>query len=888
MYQMQGVNLPNGERATVVTGGVILSIRDVDRVGQVDIEADRLVIWDRGGNAQQLFNNINRPEGHTGQHIEVYLAGHVEFREQERPGAGPAPAPRPPAAALPATAPTSPTTPAEGQSPVVRGQVPDGTPLPTPGSPPLPGTPAKDASGVTPATGPRPDAPVKPATNPGKGPVTHILRCDEVYYDVSRNVALALNGDLEIRQTGFPDPVHFRGVEIQQLSPTQFRAITAKVFSSKLPSDPGLYATFDHADLEEQKVVKRGLFGTPVIDRATGQPVIEERDMVTAGDVFFFIEQFPFFYVPWARFDAHDPLGPLQDLSIGYNTIFGFQLGLNFNMYDLIGLQPLPGTRWQLQTDYLSNRGPALGTIFDASSPDFFGMEGKSTTYIKAWGIDDHGTDNLGGGRGPLDHHPDLRGWFLFRENVQDLPYGFSGQAQLSALSDKNFLEQYYKPIFDNDPNQETFLYLKQQQDNWAWTILTEPRIRNWVTETQWLPRADVFLIGQPIFDRLVYNSWASAGYGHLEITHLPPPPVCPTDVSVGTGRFDLTQELSLPFYAGPVKVVPYGTLDLTYYTADIHDQDVGRVIGGGGVRASIPFTRLYPDVQSDWFNLNAINHKIVVSGNYYVAQSNVAFNSLSQFDQVNDNATDQALRDIKPLEPLYNPAAGVALATSPLYDPQLYAIRRLVDNRIDTRDDIEVVELDVRQRLQTKRGYPGMQHTVDWMTLDVSATVFPDSHRDDFGHPLGFIDYDFLWNVGDRNGFVSNGWFEPFSGGARVWNVGAFFDRTDRTSLYLGYRQIDPLDSRLVIASLITVLSPKYALTASTAYDFGTSQAQSNTLMLTRMGSDLQVSLGFTYNAITNSFGFLFEIIPNAVAQSHRGSTMQAIGPGSGLLGAH
>ena len=43
-------------------------------------------------------------------------------------------------------------------------------------------------------------------------------------------------------------------------------------------------------------------------------------------------------------------------------------------------------------------------------------------------------------------------------------------------------------------------------------------------------------------------------------------------------------------------------------------------------------------------------------------------------------------------------------------------------------------------------------------------------------------------------------------------------------------------------------------------------------------MGSDLTVSLGFTYNALLNNFGFTFEVLPNVVAMTRRS--------GSGLLG--
>jgi hypothetical protein len=67
--------------------------------------------------------------------------------------------------------------------------------------------------------------------------------------------------------------------------------------------------------------------------------------------------------------------------------------------------------------------------------------------------------------------------------------------------------------------------------------------------------------------------------------------------------------------------------------------------------------------------------------------------------------------------------------------------------------------------------------------------------------------------------------------------------------------------------------------------YDFGTQQSQSNSLVLTRMGSDLQVAFGITYNAILNNFGVTLEILPNLVTQSQRiRNAFPAFG--SGIMG--
>src|SRR5260370_34481296 len=118
------------------------------------------------------------------------------------------------------------------------------------------------------------------------------------------------------------------------------------------------------------------------------------------------------------------------------------------------------------------------------------------------------------------------------------------------------------------------------------------------------------------------------------------------------------------------------------------------------------------------------------------------------------------------------------------MFNPQVYAIQRLVDNRVDTLDTIEVLQLDLRQRWQTKRGYPGMEHIVDWMTLDLSPSSFPKAARDDFGEPFSFLQYDWIWTVGDRTPLVSTGRFDTETNGERVFTLGACLNRPDRPSI--------------------------------------------------------------------------------------------------------
>lgn len=706
------------------------------------------------------------------------------------------------------------------------------------------------------------------------------LRADEIYYDVNRNSAFAVNADLEMDRPGLLYPLHVKAGELRQLSKTKFEVIDATISSSKLPSDPGLRVLLGEATVEETSKPMTSIFGKQVIDRKTGQPIIVKELLTVGRNATVKLEGVPIFYTPFFQGDARDPLGPIQSIRFGFNQIYGAQFGVSLNVYDLFGIQPYQNTRWNLDLDYLADRGPAIGTEFDYSSRTFFEHPAIVQGRVLAWGILDDGIDQLG--RPPTFDTPNERGRFRWLQNVQELPDGFSIQSQVAWLSDRNVYEQFYKLDFDHDINQTTFLYIKQQKGTFAWTALGEPRLRDWVTMTEWLPRADAYLLGQSFLDLFTYHLEASAGYAQMAVSNDPFPPVSPTDQVSSTMRFDVFQEISMPLRAGPFKIVPYGIFDITYYTENLNGEDTARVYGGAGVRSSIPFSRLYQDVSSVLFNFDGLNHKIELTSDYFIAESNESFSQFAQLDRLNDDATDRALREFTPVQPLFNPGAGAALAFSPLYDPQLFAIRRGLQNHIDTRDGIHVLRLNANQRLQTKRGFPGRKHIVDWMKFDVSTSLFPAMDRDNFGELWAFLEYDFEWNVGDRTSLVSSGWFDPFSQGARVYNFGVRSSRPDNTQFYLGYRQVDPLQSRAVIASLQYIFSPKYAVSFSTVYDFGIAENLSTSVLLTRMGTDVQVSVGINYNALINNFGIVFQILPNLVLaqQSRRNSRFSYTDP--------
>ena len=806
----------NGETIYILTGGVILQVRNADKIGTIDMEADRVVIWTHS-NGETLAETIQHPGGLSSNDLEVYLSGHVIVR----------------------------------QAPLV------------------------DPKGSE-----------------------RTISADEVYYDVRRNVAIAINGRLQLKQPLMNDPLIATAKEIRQTSVNTFEIVNTETFSSRLPSDPGLKMYLQDGVIEDNVVPLRNIFGQPVLDRTTGQPVMVRETLLNGNNSFFQLEKIPFFWLPYVSTTAQQPLGPLQNISWGWNHLFGVQLGVSLNLYQLLGLQPRPSTSWLLNLDEMTYRGPGIGTLYNTAANDFFGIPAKYTDTIRAFGMYDRNYDILGGIR-PMNNFrpPAARGWYLQRIDSEDMPYGFNFMAQISPVSDRNFIEQYYKTPWDLDPNFDTFLYVKQQQNNWAWSVMARPRLRNWVTTTQDLPRADAWLIGQDFFHFITYTSHVNAEYDQLTLSSDHLPQVSVTDQNNSTFRGDWMQEAEIPFALGPLKLAPYVRWELTGYSNDLQGNAIGRSWEAVGARASIPFTHLYRNVTSELFNVNGLNHKIVFNVNYVDAYTNVPYTNLPQLDRLNNDATNQALRDIRDYQFLFNPQAvffnhGLSLVNSTYFNtPQTMAIRRLLfDRDIDTLSSIDELQFQISQRLQTKRGFPGNQHIVDWMLLDLYASYFPQYNRDNFGHPWAFLQYNYLWNVGDRTALTSTGWTDPFPGGVRVWTVGGYYNRPDRTNFYLGFRYINPLQVRAATLSMTYIFSPKYAATLSTTYDFGTGEAFANSLMFTRMGTDLQVSLGVSYNALQNNFNVLFNIVPNLLPTGKGMGPMGAGGAGAmgGILGSN
>ena len=90
-----------------------------------------------------------------------------------------------------------------------------------------------------------------------------------------------------------------------------------------------------------------------------------------------------------------------------------------------------------------------------------FDIPGHVAGLADFWGIQDHGIDNLGQGRSAVPPEASYR-YRLFWQHRELLPYDLQLSAELGWISDRNFLEEYYKSEWDELKDETTGVELKQ------------------------------------------------------------------------------------------------------------------------------------------------------------------------------------------------------------------------------------------------------------------------------------------------------------------------------------------------------------------------------------------------------------------------------------------
>lgn len=686
-------------------------------------------------------------------------------------------------------------------------------------------------------------------------------RASHAFYDLSSRRGLAINTEVRTYVPELDGILRVRADSIRQMSENNFHARNAFVTTSTF-GRPGY-----RLEASDVYVEQRIDPSSNRIDPNTGLPDSTEP-WITALNSRFYVEEVPIFALPYVAGSPEEIQVPIRKVDVGYSGVFGGTFETVFDLDTLLGLNLPRGVDLGLQADYFTERGPGIGLQSDYDTMgDFFGLPTRHSGTGRLYYLNDSGEDNLGLGRRHLEPPSDNRGRALWRHRM-DFSLDTWITAELGYLSDRNFLEQWDEAAWDRDKDYETLVNLNHQQDNVAMSALVRGRLNDFSDQTDWLPKLDISVLGEPLLgNALTWTSRSSVGYGRIKTADAPTDPADtfqPLDyLQPASGLVAMSRhELDAPFMLGPVNVVPYVLGEAAAWQEDYSGSSLSRLYGSAGVRASIQFSKAMPNFRDPIFGLNGLAHKMQFDADYYIAESTEDLADVPQYNEFDDDAQERFQERYVPLE-----FGGVLPAQ---FDPRYYAVRSgagrgVTDPYFELVDDQHVVRLGWRNRWQTKVGPPDRPRIKDWMTFDLETAVFPNADRDNFGETLGLMNGRYAWHVGERTSILANGIFDAFDDGQRIWNVGLLTQRSARGSLYVGFRQVDvgPINSQLITGSYSYRMSDKWVSTLGAAFDVAEGRDRGESLTITRIGEYLLFHMGLGYDASRNNFGVGISLEP-------------------------
>jgi len=727
-----------------------------------------------------------------------------------------------------------------------------------------------------------------------------VVYADRMYYDVVNQRGTVLGAEVLTPVKDYEGLLRFRAELLQQVDRDRFFARNTFLTSSRM-GRPGYRIQSGDIYFEDlQSPVFDQQTGLPAVDPETGEPIVRHERQATSRNNFLYLGPVPIFYWPTLASDLDDPTFYLRRIRVKNDSVFGFQVLTDWDAYELLGIRNAPeGTEWDLSFDYMDDRGFGHGTTFTYGREGFLGLPGPVTGLVDFWGIKDDGLDVLGLGRRALVPPKDYR-WRLFWQHRQLLSPEWQLTAEASWLSDRNFLESYFEREWDEWKDQTTGVELKRLSENRSLNLSADVRLNKFYTQTDWLPRMDHYWLGQSLLrDTFTWYEHTSLGFARFGVAQNPTDPADapftlmpwerepadPTRQADRSGeRLATRQEIDWPLQLGPVKVVPYLLGEAAHWGKDLTDDDLQRLYWQTGLRASLPMWRATPWVESDFWNVHGLAHKVVFDAEFSFAETNRDLALLPLYDPLDDDSVEAFRRRL---------AVNTFGGAVPLrFDERFYAVRKGMAGWVtapstEVAEDLMALRMGVRQRWQTKRGFAGERRIIDWIVLDTNLTWFPDEARDNFGTSFGLLDYQFRWHLGDRLTMVSDGLFDFFNDGQQVLTLGGYLTRPPRGSLYLGMSLIEgPISHQVLSLSYTYWMSPKWISSFGMTVDFGADGNIGQNFSITRIGESLLVSAGFNVDEARDNVGVNLVVEPRFLPKGRLGNIAGARIPVAGSRG--
>ncbi len=676
---------------------------------------------------------------------------------------------------------------------------------------------------------------------------TYHLRGSRVYYDPQTEEAVILDAVFWTYDAERGMPLYVRAEEVRQRSTSQWSAERATLANVAF-AEPHFSVGASSITVTRE-------------ERPGGRSA---RPVVSAEGVSFRVGDVPVFGVP--RLEGEFRPAPIRSLTVeseGGDPV----VRTEWDLYALLGIDTDAPSEATLLIDGYDSRGVGIGTrasvTTDRLDGEFFGY------YIR-----DNGTDRLTTGA-RLDRNDEDRG-VLLGEGVWRADELWTLYGEFSKVSDPAFVDAFLdgeeqtrrefitagratrRSGGDNDS-----LLTLEVAATFDEFIVNEYLLQSRGYQVERLPELTWQHIGvRPLGLPILYSQESSLGSLRIapaendlrtqgfdtqrRVTDAFGPAFTPgtsfDDVFEGAGvptdsvlRFDTRHEASVDLSVGEIDVQPYAVGRFTAWDEDFRSFDPDgeaaddRVFGSVGLRAATAFYTVDETVESETFDLDRLRHIIEPNLHVWHASANTDQSRLPVYDE-----------DVESL------ATGTA------------------------------VRFGVRNTWQTKRGAPGRERSVDWLTVDTDF-VWAGEATDRESPILRFFDdrpensylgSDFaettaVLRLTEAVSLTGEGQYDTEEGTVPFTTTGVLLDHGYGYSSYVEYRTLDEPDLELVAAGARYELTRKYALRAEAGYSPGEGNVQSLGARFERRFPQWTLAFGFDFDDTEDFVSFGMTVRP-------------------------
>jgi lipopolysaccharide assembly outer membrane protein LptD (OstA) len=377
-------------------------------------------------------------------------------------------------------------------------------------------------------------------------------------------------------------------------------------------------------------------------------------------------------------------------------------------------------------------------------------------------------------------------------------------KARVRYQSDSQLLRDFFEGEYRQNPQPSTFVELNKFWQNFSLDTYVQPRVDDFLETVERLP--DVRLTGyrQEIgVTPLYYESESSAGYYRRLFAETNGP----TLPDFRAARADTFHQVVLPeTLFGWLNVTPRVGGRFTYYSRatgpGATTDEVYRSVFNTGAEVSFKASRVWPAIQSRFFDADGLRHIIEPSVNYVYVPSPAyhGTNNLPQFDY-----------------------ELPSLRLLPIEYPDY--------NAIDSIDSQNVLRWGLRNKLQTKRlgkveDLLSWDLYTDWrLDPNKGQTTFADVYSDLVAHPRSWISFESQtrFDIDNRDWRMAFNSLTLKPNDVWSWNIGHFYLRDDLrpvpTALGVG--------NNLILSTLYCRLNENWGLRATHHFEARTGRME-------------------------------------------------------------